>query len=63
MGHRPWDEETGAGTSQPRGDTEVKGDGRSDVHARATELGIAGRSSMSRDELLQALTGAGNAAA
>jgi hypothetical protein len=33
-----------------------------DVYARATDLGIAGRSSMSRDELLQALTGAGHAA-
>jgi DNA end-binding protein Ku len=36
---------------------------KKDLYARATDLGIAGRSSMSRDELLQALTGAGNAAA
>ncbi|GGT47639.1 non-homologous end joining protein Ku [Streptomyces kurssanovii] len=36
---------------------------KKDLYARATDLGIPGRSSMSRDELLEALTGAARAAA
>ncbi|MGW7290030.1 non-homologous end joining protein Ku [Streptomyces sp. NPDC054847] len=36
---------------------------KKDLYARATDLGIPGRSSMNRNELLQALTGAGRAAA
>jgi DNA end-binding protein Ku len=48
---------------QRRTSADLAGLGEKELYARATDLGIPGRSTMKRDELLEALTAADRTAA
>lgn len=47
---------------QRRTSADLAGLGEKELYARATDLGIPGRSTMKRDELLEALTAADHTA-